>query len=613
MDLLPTNASPLKLHRQAKRLLKSTSRAKEPGWYRRAHELDLQWHLWIGAHSGVSAVYSRSLQQWWNGPDLPPISFENDENGTAVGLGEASRNALHELLRCLFSSKEFGAKAKSLGIVIHLADGLRVRNLAPDFAEDGDFDSLNELLISAPEIAVGDDTLDSKEGAWRLLPLLGVTEGERRSLAVQIPAKLRPIAEEFRRYGELRNLPVVVETRCAALEALSGLAHLHPPLQVQGQGTTLVLAQYEAMTLLFALGNRAELLLVRPLLHRSGPYLTPGETHEVLAQTAALLNIKDPAILLSSLSGLPEAQLESLLESYREQFPNARARCLDARRSDFVAGVPDGCFEFAAAVRKEAPNANESPEQKVFREKWAWQDFYGPSKEEAARIPSGGDLRLLKLGGLAQKVAVAALLAYGGWIGMDFIGKTRSEAWSLSPNAAQNMELEVMKLQKEKREWEHWANLLEKRSEGWLALETLLELFPADGGILLKDASYRAEVSAPEKQETKAGMSRSWSISGFANPEVAVSLPSLGSRPRVAELFNGIAKRNHASYLAIDAATRDLQVTLQQKQGSMPASKDIPAQVARRYRTAFDLSISQSLTGKDDLALNTTPLKPKAP
>ena len=74
MDLLPANASPLKLHRQAKRLLRSTSRAKEPDWYRRAHQLDLQWHLWIGAHSGVSAVYRRSLRQWWEGPDLPPLS-----------------------------------------------------------------------------------------------------------------------------------------------------------------------------------------------------------------------------------------------------------------------------------------------------------------------------------------------------------------------------------------------------------------------------------------------------------------------------------------------------------------------------------------------------------
>ncbi len=608
MDLLPPDASPLKLHAQAKRLLKSTSRAKEPDWYRRAHELNLQWHLWIGAHSGISAVHSRSQQQWWNGPDLPPLSFEKDENGR-TSLTQGSRDALHELLRQLFASKEFGAKAKSLGIVIHLADGLRIRNLAPDFADDGDFDNLNELLISAPEIAVGDDSLDPAEGAWRLLPLLGVTEGERRSLAVQIPAKLRPIAEEFRRYGELRNLPVVVETRCAALEAISGLPHLHPQLQAQGQGTTLVLAQYEAMTLLYALGNRAELLLVRPLFHRSGLHLTPGETHEVLAQTAALLNIRDPFVLLASLGGLPETQLETLLESYHEQFPNARTRCLDVRQTEFATAVPGGCLELAAAVQTAAPVPDESPQQREFREKWTWQDFYGPSKEEAARMPTRGDLRLIQIGGLAQKVAIVGLLAYGGWIGMDFIGKARSEAWALPADAAQSKEMEVMKLQKEKREWEHWNNLLAKRSEGWLAMEALLELFPANGGILLKDASYRTEVVPGEKKETGAGLTRTWSLSGFANPEVATTLPILGSRPRVTELLNGIAERNHAPYLSANTATRDLRVTLQQKQGTMSPSKDIPAQVARRYRTAFDLSISQSLTSKDELALNTNPLK----
>lgn len=604
MDFLPSNASPLKLYRQAKRLLKTTSRAKEPDWYRGAHELNLQWHLWIGTHTGISAIYSRSLRQWWTGPDIPPISFETDENGARAGLDQGSRGALQETIRKILATKEFGAKPKSLGIVIHLADGLRVRELSPDFAEDEDFDSLNELLVSAPDVALGDDTVDNREGRWRLLPLLGVAEGEKLSVAAQISAKLEPIAEAFREYGELRNLPVIVNVRSALLEALSGVAYLHPEIQATETGATLALVQYETMTLLFATGNRGELRLVRPLAHRGAAHLSPHETHEVLSQTAALLNVKDPSILFVSLAGLTEEQLGVLIESYREQHPKAAIRLLDAKRHPFTEGVPDGCFEFAAAVRDEAPVAGEAPFQKELREKWTRQDFYGPSKDEAARIPSRGDLRLLQFGGWAQKAALAAILAFSGWTGMDFFNKMRSDAWRLPPDAATNKEAELMKLQKERVEWQRWDNLLEKRSEGWLALETLLELFPDGGGVILRDANYRIEATSSASGEKGLGITRRWDVSGYANPEVATALPTLGSRNRVAELLNGIAERNHAPYLSVGAPTRNLQVTLQQKQGTMTPTNEFPAKVARHFRTAFELGITQSFTGGDELALN---------
>ncbi len=603
MELLPQTASPLKLYRQAKRILKSTSRAKEPDWYRSAHELNLQWHLWIGSHSGVSAIYSRSQKQWWTGPDLPAVSFETDENGAVVGLDQPSRDSLHELVRKIITAKEFGAKAKSIGIIIHLADGLRIRDLSPSFAGEADFENLNELLISAPEVALGDDTVSSGDGKWRILPFLGINEGDKRSISVQISGKLEPIVQEFRKYGEMRNLPVIVSVRSAQLEALAGVHYLHPEIQTAGEGSTLTLVQYEAMTLLFAVGNRGELQLVRPLMHRGTQHLTPSETHEVLAQTAALLNIKDPRIIFVSLTGLGERALSGLLEAYRDQFPGARCYCYDAKSLPMTEGVPGGRFEFAASVVETPPRPDEAPFQKELREKWARQDFFGPSKEEAGRVPSRGDLRLLKYSGIVQKVAFAGILAFCGWTGMDFFTKMRSEAWKLSPDAAQQKEVELAELQKERREWQHWDRLLEKRSEGWLALEALLEIFPPDGGVILKDAHYRAEADDSAKEGEALGINRYWDISGYANPEVATNLPTLGSRNRVAEMLNAIAERNHAPYLSVGTPTREIQVTLQQKQGTMPPSQEFPAKVARHFRTAFELNIMQNLNNKDKLAI----------
>lgn len=614
MELLPQNASPIKLYRQAKTILKSTSRAKEADWYRSADEINLQWHLWIGANSGQSAIYSRSLKQWWTGPNLPAVSLEVDENGATIGLDKASRDALHELLRKILAAKEFGAKAKSVGVIIHLADGVRIRDLAPDFASDDDFPAVNELLISAPEIALGDDTVDNQDGKWRLLPLLGINEGDKRALAVQVSPRLELVAKELAHYGELRNMPVVVNVRSAPLEALAGIPYLHPEIQTPGTGATLTLIQYESLTLLFAVGNRGELLLVRPLFHRSATYLSPTETYEVLSQTAALLNIKDPAILLVSVSGMPEQQLKVLLENYLEQNPKARYRCIDTNESEYTSAIPGKRFEFAMSVQEAPPVPEEAPFQKELREKWARQDFYGPTADEAGRMPSRADLQLLKLSGLIQKVAAVGILIFCGWTGTDFFTKMRSDAWKLSPNAADNMAVELAKLQKERKEWEHWDKLLEKRSEGWLVMETLLEVFPADGGVILKDMNYRAETddSAKSGEKTAVGLKRSWDISGFANPEVAVNLPTLGSRNRVAELLNSIAEKNHAPYLSVSPATREVQVMLQQRQGTMPPSQEFPAKVARHFRTAFELSISQSISEKDDLAIATAVTEPPA-
>src|SRR5690606_21687584 len=99
------------------------------------------------------------------------------------------------------------------------------------------------------------------------------------------------------------------------------------------------------------------------------------------------------------------------------------------------------------------------------------------------------------------------------------------------------------------REWDHWSSLLAKRSEGWLALEALLEIFPNNAGVILKDASYRTEVLDTGKGKN-LGMKRLWTVSGYANPEVATELPTLGSRTRVAQIMNQIAEENRADYLS---------------------------------------------------------------
>ncbi|NRB73440.1 MAG: hypothetical protein HRU46_03700 [Verrucomicrobiales bacterium] len=604
MELLDTSASPLKVYNQAKRILKSTSRAKNPDWYRRSTDIQLQWHISVGSQSIASAIHNKASGEWWDGPELPRVSFAVDDAGEPNGLDDGSRNALHEILRQILASREFGMKPKSLGVTLHLADGLRTRDLDPEFAGDNDFDSLNELLISAPDIALGDDSVNSQDGKWRLMPLIGVKESDKLSLAVQVSSQYEMIAQELRDYGELRNIPVIVETRSAALEAFAGATSVLP------EGTsltnTLMLIQFEGFTLMGATGSRGEVNMIRPLMHRSGGLLSPPEIAEFITNTAALLNLKSPNLFLLSVAGVPEEELNDLLSNYLESHPEATHTCVNANALEIVETIPQHRFEFAVATGT-AGQPSESHVSKLM-EKWAIQDFYGASLEEAKAMPTRGDLKLLKYAGLAQKAALVALFAFVGWTGTDFITKMRSEAWKVAPTAATEMELRLVQLQKERKEWEHWDKLLTKRSEGWLAMEALLSLFPDDGGVILTGASYRADTNGNSKEKSTVGISRIWKAGGYANPEVARQLPTLGSRTRVAGILNQIAEDNQAPYLSVGTPTRELDVVLTQRQGSMPPSVQYPAKVARHFRTVFDLSLTQSLDENDELAMSTKTL-----
>lgn len=605
MDLLPQASSPHLVYRQAKKILKNTSRARNADWYKDASAIALQWHIWVGSESVSSAIYNKTANEWFAGPELPPIAFDLDDEQQPIGLNDESRNGLHDLARRIIATKEFGLKAKSLGVIFHLADSIRVRDLSPDFSEETDFEGLNELLITAPEIALGDETVSSTDGSWRSLPLFGVNEGDKRSIALQISGQYRFIVDELREYGELRNLPVIANVHASPLETMTHLPEMFPQSDT---ANTICLFQYEGYTCMFALGGQRQLLLVRPLIHRTGNHLSQNEIADVVRTTSALLDIKDPNLLYASMTGMPDEQLSELLGAFREANPESTTSTCDSRSLEFLENIPGKRIEFFAASQERNINDASASIFNELKKRWAFQDFYGLSREESMLMPSRADLQLLKFSGIFQKVALAGLIAFGGWSATDYFTKMSSKAWKLDPSEASSMQESVAKLRTERSEWEHWENLLAKRSEGWLTLETLLSIFPDSGGVILTNASYSARALAEAKSDT-IGLTRMWQISGFANPEVANQLPTLGSRTRVTEILGRIADENQAPYLKSDLETRTLDVSLAQKQGTMPSSIEFPTRVARHFRNSFDLRIEQNISAEDELAINTKSMK----
>ena len=99
MNLLPLNAALPKLYGQARRIIKETSRASNPDWYKSARELDLQWHIWVSSVGTESSVFNRVTGEWWTGPGIPKVTLIPAKEGEKPRLDDQSRNAIHEALR----------------------------------------------------------------------------------------------------------------------------------------------------------------------------------------------------------------------------------------------------------------------------------------------------------------------------------------------------------------------------------------------------------------------------------------------------------------------------------------------------------------------------------
>lgn len=150
-----------------------------------------------------------------------------------------------------------------------------------------------------------------------------------------------------------------------------------------------------------------------------------------------------------------------------------------------------------------------------------------------------------------------------------------------------------------------------RRSEGWLALEVPLSLIPEESGIVVSEFKYDTGALSDEKEKSKAGFYREWTIKGFARTEGQALLSKLGSKANIAAHLDDIAKATATATL-VTGDKRNVDVTLQQRQGQMPASLEFPTELARFYRVEFELRIRHEVSPGDRMSLNIT-APPPAP
>lgn len=608
MELLPIDSSLIKLHRQAGRLSRrNEGMVANRNWYEAADSQPLQWHLLVNGAEFFSYTYRPSTDEWAPGPEVPRLRLEKAGDSAAgeqareglagkTRLSPESREELQKVIRGLVDLTGKGHRA-GLGITLHVCDSLAIRKLAPQFEEEPDHDSLDQLLIEAPEVALGDKTLVEEATSWRLLS--GVGSENSGPQAISISSRYAPIVEEMREFGRSLRLPIVVEARSAALELLAWLIPSENDASLiasdNKSGSVLVI-RYPQQTISAIVNQDGTLDSLRVLPKAIGAGEEAPEVERLLRNLTTLGDHSFGDVIFLD-RALPREEAPDF-SSLKNTYPEVSVRIFDEWQ---LPGVLDGStgtlFPESAfiAAKKTEKGSTGSPFESA-----GALDFYCLPESVAARIP---DLRTLKLARTGLYLRICSVFLVSAWafiIGSEVLQKLRSEEWQVLPSSVDEQKMELQGLISQRNRWRSWDDLLKRRSEGAVAMALPLVLFGEDDGILLDRLDYRLNSDLVE--EPRVGFVRNWEFSGYLDPERARDLSNLGSERKIESAINNLADDLQSLYLASTEQT-ELDVTFQQRQSAMPVTTAFPIEMIRRYRAAFDLTIRQKVSPKSENSL----------
>jgi hypothetical protein len=228
-----------------------------------------------------------------------------------------------------------------------------------------------------------------------------------------------------------------------------------------------------------------------------------------------------------------------------------------------------------------------------------------------ALYPTLSDLRLLRFATVFSLFLALIVVGAVGFGGYSFWKASTHPSWNLTPETLKNTETSQLQLQQERRQIDITSRLLQARSRGWTTLEFLMQLFPEDSGVRLEAFDYGVEASrlgasaVPGKPATTAGMVRTWTVRGLAQPQAMELLSTINSQRGLSTLFERVAKATGDTSYTPDPQ-RQLTITLTQGRNAKfmadPSTSHGQLDPASLFPYSFDATITQTLTDKDALA-----------
>ena len=581
-EIHPSKLNIFKQYRRAVKQARSTSRLKNKDWYRDALDLGVQIHCYIKDSGGAECFLHVS------------------ETNVYARIGTLNPRQLQQydelekfVHKALFH--EAAAKAKSLGIIIYLADELSLASLGPEYQDREEVPELRDLITASPKEVLEDKTVSIESHAWRLFPYAGATEGKEFATAVAVSRTYEGTLRAFREIGEEMNLPV----RTAALSApLCALASLPLFSSANNSGTVAIL-NYQEFTLLAFFNNNFDLMMLRYMPHSNGATVPVNIGPAILA-TSTAFELENPTIQIIPVFG---QNVDTAVLSLQSSMIGSEIILVDIkdinRRRNLPQSIPLEMVVSTQEIDADVfPLASNETFMSFASENWQLQDFLSPSNEELEMSPNRNDIKLLKIGGIAVKLAAVILAAVILYSGFQVWGKVKSPAWLFE---AKNSAATATMLGQELQQYNHWENLLKDRSKGWVSMELMSQMVPTDGSVILSGVNHSVS-QKPEKHSQKLGFDKKWVINGLANEEGLKHLSAVATREGVKKLFTEVATSTGNSAYLPDEGKRDITVKLTQKTNNSYNSL-APKTLGDKLEYSFTILIVQSFTSADDMAI----------
>lgn len=580
----PSELNLLQRYLQARKVLRTTSRATNSAWFESAVSLPLQLHVRNDGIRIDAWIYEPAEQRWSPAPPITDEILSDPDHAAAYALS--------------FLNSQVNPKCKALGVVLHVADEFATAALDPDHDTPAALGELRTLIATDPDRILDDSSLSPETHSWRIFPYHG-TGAPQFATAISIARRCEPFVSRFRELGEQRNFPVRTCTLSAPLVTLQTI----PFLSGNQLGQPLIAAlHYPHLTVLAFFNGHGNLLLLRTLQHRG--HGRPIGLRHAATTTAAALEIGEPSVMVLPLA---DGATDQVADDLRLAFPNSQVTLVDWAQSPFSAlPKPEPIACHAKLAECTAPLAGSVTFSSLRDEAWNLQDFLPPARELEERYPTRSEIKLLRAAGLAHLGIAAVALVGSALFTLKIFGIMRQPEWAFNATEAAATKQRFTGLGMERLRMEQWDNLLSDRSKAWPTMELLCRLFPERSGILLRSLAHTVRPDTTPGQ-ARVGFVKEWRISGFAREESQDHLNRINSKEGINEIFSEVAHLTGNSAFKPDLQSRTIVVNLRTNENASFKPKPVEEIVDgddTTYPFTFDLLISQRFESSDPMALS---------
>ncbi|MFC4995456.1 hypothetical protein [Rubritalea tangerina] len=632
---------------QAKEILKTTSRANNPNWYTDALGINIQLHIFVGSDTGaISYIRNMESGAWAKGPNISP-EMEEDPSLLKPVLDGIVKEYLED------TSKP------GLGVILYVADEFATAELGPEHQNPAEIEELRHLIKENPSSILEDRSISNQSHSWRLFPYPGAASDQPFATAIAFTRRHEQLMQEFRDYGNLKDLPVRTRAISAPLCAISALPWL---LEQKPENGFVATYHYPRFTVLSFFNVHGDLILIRTLQHHGNIPFSP-QTASAILTTSASLELENPHIFIIPMAGaapmgmsdslasmLPNSQVITLSPTssalHIPTAPSAASNQNDLgvtrpwKWSDLTAqtaveseptqaAAPEAetaipgvtrpwklqdmeAVAMLAQVRLEVVSTTNPPsasnsilaESHTFKtlveEMWPIQDFLPPSEAETNQYPDQLEMKLLKWSKYIKIAAAAIVVGIGCKISINLVSAMNDPAWGYQ---ASNPEFTIMQLKAKDNEYKRIDNLLSDRSRAWSNFELLSRLFPVEQNTKVDDFEYSVSVNGSNATNNRIPLVREWTISGSTDFKGREYLNELGSSDGIKKAFNDVYLGTFDESFNVAEDKRPPRANIKTKMASSARRRGSAEEV---LPFTFTMTITQRLDDKDPLTL---PLK----